>query len=69
MPRTGFIDHTGIGVPDLAAAKLYYDELMPTGTRARVPLTPWHRPAAPVLHGVQPHHGPPGTRMGRCPPR
>jgi catechol 2,3-dioxygenase-like lactoylglutathione lyase family enzyme len=23
MPRTGFIDHTGIGVPDLAAAKLY----------------------------------------------
>lgn len=27
--RTGFIDHIGIGVPDLAAAKRYYDELMP----------------------------------------
>jgi catechol 2,3-dioxygenase-like lactoylglutathione lyase family enzyme len=24
----GFIDHVGIGVPDLAAAKEYYDELM-----------------------------------------
>jgi catechol 2,3-dioxygenase-like lactoylglutathione lyase family enzyme len=29
MPRTAFIDHIGIGVPDLAAAKRYYDELMP----------------------------------------
>ena len=28
MPRTGFIDHIGIGVPDLAAAKEYYDDLM-----------------------------------------
>ncbi len=28
MARTGFIDHIGIGVPDLAAAKQYYDELM-----------------------------------------
>ena len=28
MPRTGFIDHIGIGVPDLVAAKQYYDELM-----------------------------------------
>ena len=28
MSRTGFIDHIGIGVPDLAAAKAYYDELM-----------------------------------------
>ena len=27
MPRTGFIDHIGIGVPDLVAAKQYYDEL------------------------------------------
>jgi catechol 2,3-dioxygenase-like lactoylglutathione lyase family enzyme len=35
MPRTGFIDHIGIGVPDLAAAKQYYDELMPIlGLRA-----------------------------------
>ncbi len=29
MARTGFIDHIGIGVPDLAAARRYYDELMP----------------------------------------
>jgi len=28
MPRTGFIDHIGIGVPDLEAAKRYYDDLM-----------------------------------------
>jgi catechol 2,3-dioxygenase-like lactoylglutathione lyase family enzyme len=29
VSRTGFIDHIGIGVPDLEAAKRYYDELMP----------------------------------------
>ena len=28
MPLTGFIDHIGIGVPDLVAAKQYYDDLM-----------------------------------------
>ena len=28
MPGTGFIDHIGIGVPDLVAAKEYYDDLM-----------------------------------------
>jgi catechol 2,3-dioxygenase-like lactoylglutathione lyase family enzyme len=28
LPRTGFIDHIGIGVPDLEAAKQYYDDLM-----------------------------------------
>jgi catechol 2,3-dioxygenase-like lactoylglutathione lyase family enzyme len=28
MPQPGFIDHIGIGVPDLVAAKEYYDELM-----------------------------------------
>jgi catechol 2,3-dioxygenase-like lactoylglutathione lyase family enzyme len=28
MSRTGFIDHIGIGVPDLDAAKQYYDDLM-----------------------------------------
>lgn len=28
MSPTGFIDHIGIGVPDLAAARAYYDELM-----------------------------------------
>jgi catechol 2,3-dioxygenase-like lactoylglutathione lyase family enzyme len=40
VPRTGFIDHIGIGVPDLAAAKEYYDELMPIlGLRAWFPTT------------------------------
>lgn len=29
MSRTAFIDHVGIGVLDLAAAKRYYDDLMP----------------------------------------
>src|SRR5712691_7683827 len=28
LTRTGFIDHIGIGVPDLVAAKQYYDDLM-----------------------------------------
>ena len=28
MPQTGFIDHIGIGVPDLVATKEYYDGLM-----------------------------------------
>jgi catechol 2,3-dioxygenase-like lactoylglutathione lyase family enzyme len=28
LPRTGFVDHVGIGVPDLVAAKQYYDGLM-----------------------------------------
>ncbi len=28
MTRTGYIDHVGIAVPDLSAAKGYYDELM-----------------------------------------
>lgn len=28
MPQAGFIDHIGIGVPDLVAAKRYYEELM-----------------------------------------
>jgi catechol 2,3-dioxygenase-like lactoylglutathione lyase family enzyme len=28
LPRTGYIDHVGIGVPDLVAAKKYYDDLM-----------------------------------------
>lgn len=40
MASTGFIDHIGIGVPDLAAAKRYYDELMPIlGLRAWFPTT------------------------------
>ena len=28
LTRTGFLDHVGIGVPDLGAAKEYYDALM-----------------------------------------
>ena len=28
LSRPGFIDHIGIGVPDLAASKAYYDDLM-----------------------------------------
>jgi catechol 2,3-dioxygenase-like lactoylglutathione lyase family enzyme len=28
LARTGFIDHIGIGVPDLVVAKEYYDDLM-----------------------------------------
>jgi catechol 2,3-dioxygenase-like lactoylglutathione lyase family enzyme len=28
VSRTGFIDHIGIGVPDLDATRQYYDELM-----------------------------------------
>jgi len=41
LPRTGFIDHIGIGVPDLAAAKRYYDELMPIlGLHPWFPTTP-----------------------------
>jgi catechol 2,3-dioxygenase-like lactoylglutathione lyase family enzyme len=40
VTRTGFIDHIGVGVPDLAAAKGYYDELMPIlGLRAWFPTT------------------------------
>jgi len=40
MSRTGLIDHIGIGVPDLPAAKRYYDELMPIlGLRAWFPTT------------------------------
>jgi catechol 2,3-dioxygenase-like lactoylglutathione lyase family enzyme len=41
MPQTGFIDHIGIGVPDLDATKEYYDELMSIlGLRAWFDLGP-----------------------------
>jgi catechol 2,3-dioxygenase-like lactoylglutathione lyase family enzyme len=41
MVPTAFIDHIGIGVPDLAAAKRYYDELMPVlGLAQWFPTTP-----------------------------
>src|SRR6201996_3517808 len=40
MARTGLIDHIGIAVPDLAAAKQYYNELMPIlGLKAWFPTT------------------------------
>jgi len=38
VARTGYIDHIGIGVPDLVVAKTYYDALMPIlGLRAWFP--------------------------------
>lgn len=41
MPRTAFLDHIGIGVPDLAAAKAYYDGLLPIlGLRQWFPTGP-----------------------------
>jgi len=41
MTMPGFIDHIGLGVPDLAAAKRYYDELMPIlGLRQWFPTSP-----------------------------
>jgi catechol 2,3-dioxygenase-like lactoylglutathione lyase family enzyme len=40
VTRTGFIDHIGLGVPDLAEAKRYYDGLMPIlGLRQWFPTT------------------------------
>lgn len=53
MTRTGFIDHIGIGVPDLAAAKRYYDELMPI-----LGLRQWFKTTA---EGVF-NYGPDGAR-------
>ena len=53
MPRTGFIDHIGICVPDLAAAMRYYDALMPI-----LGLAPWF-PTTP--EGVF-NYGPAGAR-------
>jgi catechol 2,3-dioxygenase-like lactoylglutathione lyase family enzyme len=40
LARTGYIDHIGIGVPDLIEAKRYYDGLMPIlGLRPWFPTT------------------------------
>ena len=52
MPRTGFIDHIGIGVPDLAVAKAYYDELMPM-----LGLRPWF----PTTDAGELNYGPDGA--------
>jgi catechol 2,3-dioxygenase-like lactoylglutathione lyase family enzyme len=48
LPRTGFIDHIGIGVPDLVAAKEYYDGLMHV-----LGLREWFEtgPAGPLNYG------------------
>jgi catechol 2,3-dioxygenase-like lactoylglutathione lyase family enzyme len=48
LPRTGFIDHIGIGVPDIAAAKQYYDDLMHV-----LGLCEWFQtgPAGPLNYG------------------
>ena len=53
--RTGFIDHIGFGVPDLAAAKRYYDELMPI-----LGLKPWFptSPAGEFNYGPDGAQGP-----------
>ncbi len=55
MPRTGFIDHIGVGVPDLAAAKRYYDELMPI-----LGLRQWFKtsPDGPFNYGPDGARGP-----------
>jgi len=51
MP-TGFIDHIGLGVPDLAVAKRYYDELMPI-----IGLCQWF----PTTEGGEFNYGPDGA--------
>lgn len=54
MP-TGYIDHIGLGVPDLAAAKAYYDELMPIlGLRQWFPVN--------LAPGGSFNYGPDGAR-------
>lgn len=55
MPRTGFIDHIGIGVPDLALAKRYYDDLMPI-----LGLREWFKttPNGPFNYGPDDARGP-----------
>jgi catechol 2,3-dioxygenase-like lactoylglutathione lyase family enzyme len=52
--RTGFIDHVGIGVPDLAATREYYDELM-----AILGLTQWFDtgPGGPLNYGPDGERG------------
>ena len=57
MSRTGFIDHIGIGVPDLAAAKRYYDELMPI-----LGLRQWFKTSPEGFFNYGPD-GAPGTQV------
>lgn len=53
MAGTGYIDHVGIGVPDLAEAKRYYDELM-----SILGLCEWF----PTSPGAPFNYGPDGGR-------
>jgi catechol 2,3-dioxygenase-like lactoylglutathione lyase family enzyme len=48
VSQTGFIDHVGIGVPDLPAAREYYDDLMSV-----LGLRPWFDtgPDGPLNYG------------------
>jgi len=46
MARAGFVDHIGIGVPDLLAAKEYYDDLMP-----RLGLHEWFQTSPELNYG------------------
>ncbi|MGF0540573.1 VOC family protein [Agrobacterium sp. ES01] len=55
MPRTGFIDHIGIAVPDLTAAKAYYDALMPI-----LGLKEWFKTEPEFNYGPD---GVPGTQL------
>lgn len=48
--RTAFLDHIGVGVPDLAAAKRYYDELMPI-----LGLALWYPPGEDGSFGIGPN--------------
>jgi len=56
VPEPGFIDHVGIAVPDLDAAKEYYDELM-----AVLGLREWfaRSPGGPL------NYGPDGARSSQ----
>ena len=57
LARTGFIDHIGIGVPDLVAAKKYYDDLMSVlGLRE----------IFETGSGGQLNYGPDGARGSQC---
>ena len=65
MPRTGFIDHIGIGVPDLGAAKQYYDALMSV-----LGLREWFDtgPGGPLNYGPDGGHGAVFTKQRSRPP-
>ena len=57
MSGPGFIDHIGFGVPDLAAAKEYYDDLM-----AVLGFREWFATVA----GDPFNYGPDDARGGTC---